>query len=137
MTLDDINLGEILFGATYTSAVNKAKAEVEAKVEAKVEIELEKERVKTKKQQLFLQLRNLLNLIKRLPNLQDKDIAAILEGTTATLVKKTRLALGQKKRVDIKKQLTTLHFKKMKLDAKDQKKVSKILTDYFKKETTA
>jgi len=51
------------------------------------------------------------------------------------LVKKTRGALSQKKRVDIKKQLTLLHFENLKLDAKDKKRLSKIVTDYFKKET--
>jgi len=131
MTSETINLGEILFGEEFTTAVNK---EVKVQVKAQVKAQTDLERTKAKKQQIFLQLKNLLNLIKQFPALKDEAYAKILEGITPILVKKTKLALTEKKRVDTKKQLNLLFFKPIRLTQKDQKELSKMITAYFKKE---
>ena len=135
MTSDTINIAEILFG-------EELEIQLEARLEAEriknnqqLEVKLEAERILVKKQKIFLQLKNLLNLIKRVPNLKDKEYAEILVGITPLIVKKTKLALSQKKRIDVKKQLLVLFFKDIKIDRADQKQLTKILTDYFKKET--
>ncbi len=135
MTSTDINLGEILFGEEFTTAVDKeVKAQVKAQVDAQLKSQAEKEQTKAEKKQIFLQLKNLLNLMKRLPLLQDEDYAKILEGITPILAKKTKLALAEKKRMDTKKQLNLLFFKHIRLAQKDQKELSKMITTYFKKE---
>ena len=137
MTSADIDIAEILFGDKLKverikireELQDEVRAEVRKEVQAEVRKEVQNEIWKEKQ---FKQLETLFNLMKQIPSLSNKEYAKIVDDFSVSKIDKTKEALKQMDKKTIKKAITTIIFKKVALNATDNRRLGRMITQYFK-----